>query len=195
MMDQHPRASELQRRFRVADTMVTMHSICRDEYARRALILDAVVFLSSIVIAALAFLDPDLIGWLPWQPESSRIVIGTIAIITFFASVMAWRVDWKGKADAHGRAATAYAKAKFSLRAIDPEAGSRDIDLLIAQYEEVSSNTIAIPDSKFLALKSEHLLKVQVSRTLDRCPGAWVRLVKLRIRMRHTCRAFGQESN
>ena len=59
--------AEAQRRYRVADMLITMHSILRDSNSRRAIALDSEMFLSSIVIAALAFVDPDLLDWLPWD--------------------------------------------------------------------------------------------------------------------------------
>ena len=182
--------NEVKRRYRVADQMVTMHSLLRDRYVKRAIGLDSSIFLSSIVIAALAFFDPTLLEWLPWTVGSTRIAIGILAIIAFFASIMGWRVDWKGKADAHGRAAAAYTKAKFTLRGIDSTTDMRTLELALAQYEEIGRNVIAIPDSKFLNLKSEHLLKIQTSRFLDRFPGVPVRCIRLQLRIRHTLRSL-----
>ena len=46
--------AEVQRRYRVADMMITIHSILRDSYKRRSLALDLVIFSSSVLIAALA---------------------------------------------------------------------------------------------------------------------------------------------
>ena len=181
---------EVERRYRVADQMVTMHSILRDIYGRRAVGLDSMIFLSSIIIAALAFVDPTLLEWVPWDTGSTRIAIGILAIVAFFASIMAWRVDWKGKADAHARAASAYTKAKFNLAAIDGTSDIRNLELALAQYEEIGRNAIPIPDSKFLNLKSEHLLKIEVSRFLDHFPGVPVRCVKLQLRIRDTFRSI-----
>ena len=65
--DQENLIAEAQRRYRVADMLITMHSILRDSNSRRAIALDSEMFLSSIVIAALAFVDLDLLDWLPWD--------------------------------------------------------------------------------------------------------------------------------
>ena len=182
--------AEIKRRRRVADMMVTMHSALRDSYTRRATGLDALILSSSIAIAALAFVDPVLVEWLPWEIGVTRIVIGILAIVAFFASVMAWKVDWKGKADAHSRAASAYTKAKFGLEAIGGEGEERDLESVLMQYEETSRNSVAVPESKFLGLKSEHLMKALVSRVLDRYPAASVRLVMLRMRLHHNFEAL-----
>lgn len=185
-------ALERDRRYRVADTLTTAHSLLRDHYVRRAILLDLIVLFSSIVIAALAFVDPKLLLWLPWSSDSSRIAIGVLAIVAFFASIFAWRVDWKGRADAHDRAASAYAKAKFGLDTIHPEMDGQDVARVFLQFEEIGTNSIKVPESKFVSLKSRHLLKKQLSHILDRNPAASVRLVKLRLFVRHTLRALRQ---
>ena len=175
--------------------MITMHSMLRDGYRRRAVGLDVVIFSSSALIAALAFGDPHLIDWLPLSDDSTRLIIGSVAIFTFLASLLAWMVDWKGKADAHGRAASAYADVKFRLRSVDDEMDSRELTQILMQYEETARTTVPIPDSEFLRLKSEHLLKIRLSRLLDRSPAACIRLARLRLRLRHTTTALVQDQD
>ena len=63
---------------------------------------------------------------------------------------------------------------------------------MFLQFEEIGTNSIKVPDSKFVSLKSRHLLKKQLSHILDRNPAASVRLVKLRLFVRHTLRALRQ---
>ena len=175
--------------------MVTMHSILRDSYARRATAFDSLVLLSSLVIAALAFFDPVLLDWLPWTIGSTRIAIGILAIISFFSGVVAWRVDWKGRAEAHNRAASDYTNVKFSLGAMALDMEDHELESLLIQCEGISKNSVAVPDSRFLALKSEHLLKTLLSRVLDRYPAASVRLVRLRIRLHQTIAALNWKRN
>ncbi|MCY4580336.1 MAG: hypothetical protein OXD31_14995 [Chloroflexi bacterium] len=169
-----------------------MHSILRDDYAKRGLLLDSMIVLTSIIIAALAFFDPSLLNWISIPDQSIKIAIGVLAIIAFFVSVIAWRVDWKAKADAHGRAAAAYTTVKFNLTAIDPELDANELERLLSQYEEISKNSIVIPDSKFLSLKSKHLIKVELSRVLNRSPGACVALIRLKLKLRHSRRSLSR---
>lgn len=173
--------------------MVTMHSILRDRYSHRAVLLDATLFLSSIIIAALAFVDPDLLTWLPWSQDSSRVAIGIVAIVTFFISLVAARVAWKGKADAHGRAASAFSLVKFRMRMEDRELDAGEVQRMLSQYEEVALNAIEVPDSQFLQLKSEHYMKIRLSRLLDRFPATPIRFARLRLRLRHARRVWGQQ--
>lgn len=186
---------EIQRRYRVADMMVTMHSVLRDSYAKRALSLDFLIFASSIIIAALAFFDPRLFSWLPWDDDVTRIAIGAVAVITFMCSIVSWRVDWKGRADAHARAATAYAGAKFRLGGVDSNTDADEIERALFEYEEIGKSVVSIPDKKFLSLKSEHLLKIEVSRHLDRTPGVPVVLLRFKIRVVHVWKAFSRETS
>ena len=185
--------AEVQRRHRVADMMITMHSILRDSYKRRSVALDLVIFSTSVLIAALAFGDRVLIDWLHLTPDSTRFAIGIVAVLAFLAGLMSWMVDWKGRADAHDRAASSFTNAKFRLSSVDDMSDEGDMEQVLLSYEEIARNTVPVPDSKFLKLKSEHLMKVRVSRLLDRSPGACLPWVRLRLRLRHT-RAALEES-
>lgn len=187
--------AEIRRRYRVADMMITMHSILRDTYSFRAIVLDSAIFLSSIIIAALAFVDPDLLDWLPWAADSTRIVIGLVAVFTFFIGLVSARVDWKSKSDAHARAAGAYTQAKFRLNPRDSELNEVEIRRILSQYEEIARTTITVPDSKFLRLKAEHYMKISLSRILDRFPAASIRLTRLRLRLRHSRNAWAEKED
>ena len=187
--------SEVQRRRRIANMMITMHSILKDGYSRRAILLDFVIFLNSIIIAALTFVDPRILETVSWSPEIARIAVGILAILTFFAGVVAWRVNWKARADAHERAAAAYDTIMFRFREIVPETDPYEIERTITRYEEISKNAISIPDSEFLSLKSRYLAKVRLSRILDRAPAAFLPLVILRLKLRHTIRAMKDRSD
>lgn len=191
MVDQEDKQQrEVRRRYRVADMMVTMHSMLRDDYAKRAVLLDCVIFTSSVVIAALAFFDPTLFDWLPFGDGVTRIAIGIVAVIIFLSSIASWRVDWKGRADAHGRAAEAYAGAKFRLGEVNAATDAATIERALVEYEEIGRRAVSIPDKKFTRLKSEHLLKIHVSRALDETPGAPIRILRIIARVRHTREAL-----
>ena len=176
--------------------MITMHSILKDRYRRRSIILDSMVFSTSVLIAALAFGDRSIVDWLPFTTESVRPVIGIVAVCAFLGSLTSWLVDWKGKADAHDRAASAYTRVKFHLNPGDATRGDQELEQDLLLYEEVARNAVSVPDSMFLRLKAEHLMKVRLSRILDRSPGASLFWLKILLRLRHTRRAAGNsESN
>ena len=55
--DESPGQEEAERRYRVADMMITAHSALRDRYAHRAVALDVLILLASVAITALALAD------------------------------------------------------------------------------------------------------------------------------------------
>ena len=129
--------------------MVTMHSVLRDRYANRALLLDSAIVFSSIVIAALAFVDPNLMTWLPWSLDSTRIAIGIVAIATFSLSLLAARVNWKSKSDAHGRAAEACSQAKFRLGLRGRNIDDEELNHMLSYYEEkVARNAVVFQSNR-----------------------------------------------
>ena len=174
--------NEADRRFRVADMMVTAHSVLRDRYSRRSVALDVLILLASVALTALALADESYLNWLPWE---GRPTIGVVAAGIFFLTLVAARVDWKSRSNAHDRAAQWFSRAKLELgrSAIEPDGGA--LARSFQTYDEASRVSIAVPDGAFLGLKSEHRFKVLVSRTLDRYPAAPVRLIRWKLRLRH----------
>jgi hypothetical protein len=175
---------ELQRIRRVSDMLTSMHSVLRDEYARKSIAVDCALFASSIILAALVFMDPVLLGWLPLSAFGSRILMGTFALITFFLSLVVFRVDWKSKSDLHKRAAEAYSRIKLECQELlmtFDTASDTEIQKLLVRYRDLGEICIAVPEGSFLRLKNKHKLKVALSKYLDDNPGACLLLLKLKI--------------
>jgi hypothetical protein len=186
---------ELEREFRVANMLVTMHSDLRDIYHRKAIILDSTIFGLSIAVTSLAFFDPEFLRWLPWSSQGSRLAIGLIGVLVFLLSFLALRVDWKGKSEAHRIAAQAYFQVKSDcsyqlsrLDTITPEEFQR----IFSRYGEIGQTHIQIPESKFLYLKGRHYTKIEISRILDQYPASSLRLLKARLWLNHTWSALAR---
>lgn len=176
--------SELQRIRRVSDMLTSMHSVLRDEYSRKSTVVDCALFASSIILVALVFLDPVLLGWLPLDPTGSRILLGVFALITFFLALVVFRVDWKSKAGLHKCAAEAYANIKLGCQELlttFDSAGDTEVQKLLVRYRDLGQICIAVPEASFLRLKKKHKIKVALSKYLDEDPGACLLLLKLRI--------------
>jgi len=177
--------NELKRIRRVSDMLTSMHSMLRDEYATKSTILDCSLFASSIILAALVFVDPVLLGWAPLSATASRLLLGTFALISFFLSLVIFRVDWKSKADLHKCAAESYSNMKLDCQAmfaIFDDTGDSEIQKLIVRYNDLGRICIAIPEGSFLRLKQKHMLKVALSKYLDENPGASLFLLKIKMR-------------
>ena len=101
---------------RVSDMLVSMHSMLRDEYSKKSTFIDCGLFGSSIILVALVFVDPLLLGWLPISATASRILLGAFALLTFFISLVIYRVDWKSKSELHKHTAETYSNIKLECR-------------------------------------------------------------------------------
>ena len=95
---------ELARKFRVLDQTLSMHTTLRDRYARRALLVDALLLACSVVFCASAFASDQVLALLGGSPDRVRYFLKAFSIITFMLSVLSLRVDWKGIAAAHRQA-------------------------------------------------------------------------------------------
>jgi hypothetical protein len=96
----------------VADQLCTAHAALRDRFKRRALLLDIVILLASAWLTALAFVDPRLGKWLIPFGIDSQLWIGLFGVIVFFLTLIQFKVDWGGKAEAHARSFRMYAEVK-----------------------------------------------------------------------------------
>jgi hypothetical protein len=176
---------ELQRCCRVADQLVTCHSILRDRYERRALILDILILVLSAWVTAVAFVDPTITAKLVIWNLTPAMTIGSIATATFCLSLIQMKVDWKQRSDRHGGAARAYAAVKFLLgRAMDEQVASPEEQKeSLAKYHSVGDQHVPIPDAQFNRLKQRHLLKVAISKAISKNPGAPRLLVWFKLRL------------
>jgi hypothetical protein len=188
---------ELERVRRVSDMLISIHSMLRDGYSRKSTAVDCALFASSIILAALIFMDPLLLGWLPLSAIGSRVLLGAFALVTFFLSLVTFRVDWKSKAELHKRAAEAYANIKLETQELlitFEGINDTEIQKLLVRYRDLGEICIAIPEASFLRLKRKHKMKVALSRYLDENPGTCLLLLRLRIWFADTFKPSSTES-
>jgi hypothetical protein len=173
-------SEELFRIRRVSDMLCTGHAALRDRYARFALVLDLLTLGASTWLVALAFVEPRLnikltpFGW------DSQIWIGALGTGVFFLTLVQMKTDWKGRSDAHRRTLDAYAEVKREAGYLLSTGGYGDdaFRRVSARYDMASSVGVPIPEAEFLAQKQRHLVKVALSKELDRRPAAslaWLR--------------------
>lgn len=165
---------------RTADLMCSMHSRLRDIYTRRALILDVSILVLTLWLTSLAFVDPTLELKLTPLWIAPRVWTGLLAVLTFLLAVIQLRVDWKGLADSHGRAASSYGSLKLEAARVGSEIPSdvASLRVLLDRYQAVGETHAPIPEEWFLKLKRHHYMKVAVSRLIDNNVGAplvWLR--------------------
>lgn len=177
---------EVQRIKRVSDLMCSCHNALRDRYARRALALDLAVMALTLWLTAMAFVDPHLGFLLTPAGMEKDLWLGLVSVFAFFLAILQFRVDWKGRSDAHARALQYFSRTKQLagqlLSGILDEAG---VSTLLALYQHTGEFAIPIDDSDFLPLKQRHRLKIEISRYLDEHPGASMALLRARLWIRH----------
>lgn len=173
---------ELERIRRVSDVLCTGHAGLRDRFTRRALILDLSFLALSSWLVALAFVEPQInvrltpFGW------NSQIWVGALSVATFFLTLVQFKTNWKGRADAHARTLDIYAEVKreagYLLAAGDiDETSCRRV---LSRYDLASAVGVAIPEREFLPQKRRHKIKVALSKHLDAHPSASLLLTRLR---------------
>lgn len=167
---------ELQRQYRLLNQTISMHAILRDKYSRRALILDVMLLICSIIFCATTFAPNDLYTFLGVEPDNGKIILGVASVIAFMAAIISLRVDWKGRLNKHRDAVK---KLSDNLKLFRENKKENDdweresVATLNQSYWEAMRNIEEIPDKYFNTLKAKHLRKVEISKlssSLNGCP-------------------------
>jgi hypothetical protein len=159
---------------RVVDMMLTMHSVLRDRYERRARLLDVSMLSVSVILCALAFADERLARYLALPAGVARDVVPAAVVLVFAFSVVSLRVDWKQLGSVHARACEVLARLKAELRS-EPA----DLDTLRRNVSAALVEVPPIPESAFVALKAVHFRKLEVSKALSVSPGCPLFFVRI----------------
>jgi hypothetical protein len=176
--------SELERVQKVSDMLCSAHSVLRDRYARRALLLDITILATSTWIIALVFVDPVINVSLTPFKMVPQIWIGLISTFAFFLTIVQMRADWPGKSNAHHKSFQMYAEVKQGCRQLLSGCQNitpKDCQTILTQYGMATKIGTDIPDSDFLKQKQRHRIKVAISRHLDSHPGASILFTKIKI--------------
>ena len=162
--------------------MLTQHSLLRDRYDRFGRWLDVGGIVLSAVLTAFSLMKDEYWSLLATTPRAGSFAAGVVAAGLLGLSIVQYRVQWKEKAETHGRAARLLAGWKAESRLV-PKGDLGRISAWLQTVAAQLSLLPPIPDSKFLKLKATHLRKAQVSRRMDSYPGSTSWLVSLRVRI------------
>lgn len=178
------KVSEYNRRFRVLDQMLTMHSIERDRFTRRSTALTLTIIALSIVATMVAFISGERDVDLGIATTSVQTAVGLLSAFIFFLGLLDLKVDWRQRAWSHQQAADRLSALKATYRAATTSGDEVSLDGvdLLHDYDIAMESIVAVPDRRFLALKARHKRKVAISRLLDTRPGTpvwWLRLTLL----------------
>lgn len=161
------------------------HSILRDKYRCRALLLDSIMLAISVWLTAMIFVEPNIGNKLTPFSFSRELWLGILAIIAFFFSVIQIRVNWKELADAHQRACDFYGKIKIECNSliddVDANISTEAFNKIKDMYVTAGEVNICIPESKFNNLKKAHKLKIEISKILDMKPASSIIFLKIKL--------------
>ena len=176
-----PTPEEFRRKRRVLDQMLTGHSLLRDRYERRALVLTLLVLALSIVATSVAFLSGASSVSILGIQARVQVWVGVLSALIFFLTLVELRVDWRQRAGTHGDAARRLGRLKGLFRAATVhddvvDAGGKDLNL---EYDTTMEQLMTIPDKRFLWVKAKHTRKIRTSMLLDKHPGAPLWYIRL----------------
>ena len=176
---------EIERVQRVSDMSCSAHANLRDRYRRHAWLLDLSIFAPATWLVALVFVEPQINYTLTPFNLRPNLWLGLLALLTFFLSIVQVMVNWKAKADAHGRSFSMYAEVKrecgYLLASGKIDENKSDIQRLRARYDMAVDVGVPVPEREFLKQKRKHLLKVELSRHLSKHPSASLLLTRLKL--------------
>jgi len=168
---------------RIADMMCSAHANLRDRFAKRALLLDCILLVSSTVVAAHTFGAERIGSAISFLSLPYDFWLAVFGLLVFVGSILQLRVSWKETSGAHARSFAVFTEVKHDLGRL-LSADSLDADAaedVLARYALAGEVGTTIPEPEFLKQKQKHKLKVFVSQYLDTHPGASVTLVKLKV--------------
>jgi hypothetical protein len=109
-----------------------------------------------------------------------------LSLTTFFLTLVQFKADWKGRADAHKRTLDIYAEVKreagYLLASGDIEEAS--CRRVLSRYDLASAVGVEIPESEFLPQKRRHKIKIALSKHLDTHPSTSLLLTRIRFWLR-----------
>lgn len=175
-------ADQIKSRLIVTDQMISQHAWMRDHYASYSQALDILLLLVSATLAALTFADlPKILGT-NFDPQP---IVGALSIAIFVLSVIGWKVDWKGRENAHAQSVDLLTQVKRGLSIAD-SGGDGGVLEAIQNYNIVIDRCAKIPEKYFLKTKRHHKRKVAISKELDVAPATFIWVIKLKLWWQHT---------
>ncbi len=178
--------SVLKKQIKLVDQMISQHAYLRDHYGRWSTALDITLLTMSAVLAAITFADVKTLL------QSSVILeqyVGILSILIFLASVISWKVDWKGREISHRDSVnilSAYKRDIIDSLNSKVDISTVELERFSQEYALVSEKCVKIPEKYFLKTKQYHKRKVELSKELDSSSFAFLWIIKIKLWWRHT---------
>ncbi len=187
---------EIERLARVIDMMLTMHSVLRERYKWRNLLVELLLLVASVMLLVANFADASFLTRITLSADTVAWWGKVGAVIVFVVALIMLKVDWQGKASGHGRARDELVRLKGRCREV---LGNGDDPAAFSEHLRVCNATMAvlcpIPEKKFNKLKAVHLRKVEISRMISRYPGCPVFVLWGKLFFEASCMALKGKKN
>lgn len=186
--------SDSERRLRVIDMMLSMHSRLAQIYRRRGLLVDVGILLGSAVVVAGVFADAAILAEIGIPPSTSDALVRILSVAVFTLAIISLRVDWSSASREHEEARKKLAELKHEWKNADcGRLSEAEIDDLRDRTDYLMTDIARIPDSLFNRLKAYHRRKVRLSKSLDDYPAVPLVLLKVLISIRQTWRLLRKD--
>lgn len=166
---------ELNRKYRVINMMVSMHSVLHQRYKTKSLFGSIFFLLAAIILNIFTFFDYSYIEFLGVNEGNAKNILAFVSFLIFLLSVIFLLVEWSKKGEQHLQAINQLSRLLNELRAIqsieEDEIVKHKIELFDELYNQTFDTVPKIPDNKFNTLKAKHYKKVAVSKFIDTHKG------------------------
>ena len=166
---------ELERKYRVTNMMISMHSILHHRYKTKSLIGSIFFLLTAIILNAFIFFDYDYLSFIGLTAVYIKNIVSISSFLIFLLSIVFMLVDWSKKSEQHLQAINQLSRLLNELRAIlnieDSSILKHKTELFDELYNQTNETVPKIPDRKFNYLKARHYKKVEISKFIDKHKG------------------------
>lgn len=162
---------ELDRKYKVINMMITMHSILHHRYKTKSLIGNIFFLVTAVILNVFTFFDYHYLSFLRIQEENIKSIIALSSFIMFLLSIVFMLIEWAKKSEKHELAVNQLSRLLNELRFIQKIEDESTLSMKMGMFNELynqSFETIPkIPNNKFNSLKSKHYQKVELSKFIE----------------------------
>lgn len=174
---------ELNRKYRVINMMITMHSIMYHRFKAKALISNIFFLITAIILNVFIFFDFEYLDFLNIKEVSIKYIISISSFTIFLLSVVFMLIEWTKKSERHEQATNQLSRLLNELRMIlkieDDSLLNSKSELFNELYNQTFETIPKIPDKKFNYLKAKHYQKVELSKFIDNYKGTPFFVIKI----------------
>lgn len=174
LVSSDPNSEELIKLKDKAERIRHAHFMISNRYEIRGKLLHAAILIGSSGVAILTFANYETFKTLfPHLTQNIfSIIVGCIASVVFILTVIEEYIRWRDKAKEHEKAGKLLTTFIRETDGILLHAGSQlqQINHIRDKYTQLNETIPPIPDKDFIKAKQEYLMKVCISKELDKNP-------------------------